>query len=641
MRKRTCPAPSCKTPTRRGLLCLVLCGLALGVSACGGGGSSAPPPPPPPPQFTIGGSASGLAGTGLVLQDNGGDNLSVGASGSFTFKTSVTSGGAYSVTVLTQPAGPAQTCVVTNGSGTATANVGNVQVACTTVMHTIGGTAVNLVGADGGLQLDDNGNDILNVNANGVFTFAMSVADGSSYAVIISMQPTNPAQKCEVTNGAGTATANVTNVTVDCGHNEWTWMGGSNLANQPGVYGTMGTPNASNVPGARDTVLVWTDSSGNVWLFGGLDSQLNRYNDLWKYSAGQWTWVGGSNTAGQPGNYGTLGTPSATNMPGARSGSVRWTDSSGNVWLFGGKGYDSVGTLGDLSDLWEYSGGQWTWMGGSNLANQKGVYGTLGTPSANNIPGARRIPVAWVDSQGNVWLFGGLGFDSAGSNDQELNDLWKYSGGHWTWMGGSNLASQKGVYGALGTPSAANIPGGRGGAVLWADPSGNVWLFGGFGVDSKGATSELNDLWKFSNGQWSWMGGSNVANQRGEYGTQGTPSSSNIPGARSLATASTDTSGNLWLFGGTGYDSVGTLGNLNDLWEYSGGEWTWMGGSDLPDSLGFYGVQGTANPANFPSGRNSSMTWTDAQGNLWLFGGTGYDATGTLGDVNDLWKYKP
>ena len=613
------------------------------LAACGGGASNSTPPPPPPSQFTIGGTVSGLAGTGLVLQDNGGDNLTVSADGSFTFKTSVTSGGAYKVTVLTQPASPAQTCAVTSGSGTATANVASVQVACTTVTHTIGGTAVNLVGANGGLQLDDNGNDLLSVNANGVFTFAMSVADGSSYAVVISMQPSNPAQTCAVTNGSGTATANVTNIMVDCGHNEWTWMGGSNLVNQAGTYGTLGTPAASNVPGARDTGLVWTDSSGNLWLFGGDDFPGNLYNDLWKYSAGQWTWMGGSNTANQPGNYGTLGTPSATNWPGARSGSVRWLDASGNLWLFGGNGHDAVGTAGTLSDLWKYSNGEWTWMGGSNLANQKGVYGTLRMPAPGNVPGARRGSVAWVDSQGNMWLFGGLGYDSAGTNG-ELNDLWKYSNGEWTWMGGSNAANQKGSYGALGTPAVANIPGGRVFPVLWTDSSRNVWLFGGFGYDSVGALSELNDLWKYTGGQWTWMGGPNVVNQPGEYGTQGTPSPNNIPGARSLAATWLDSAGNVWLFGGGGYDAGGTFGQLNDLWKYSNGEWTWMTGFYFADQVGTYGTMGTPNPSSIPGARGGGgrpMSWIDAQGNLWFFGGTGYDSAGTVADLNDLWRYEP
>jgi hypothetical protein len=59
---------------------------------------------------------------------------------------------------------------------------------------------------------------------------------------------------------------------------EWTWMGGSKtvptvpgqLAGQPGVYGTLGTPAPGNTPGARTYPLGWTDNNGNLWLFGGL-----------------------------------------------------------------------------------------------------------------------------------------------------------------------------------------------------------------------------------------------------------------------------------------------------------------------------------------------------------------------------------
>ena len=51
-----------------------------------------------------------------MLQDNGGDNLSVSANGSFTFATSLASGAGYKVTVKTNPTG--QACAVSNGSGT-------------------------------------------------------------------------------------------------------------------------------------------------------------------------------------------------------------------------------------------------------------------------------------------------------------------------------------------------------------------------------------------------------------------------------------------------------------------------------------------------------------------------------------------
>src|SRR6476469_9254574 len=102
----------------------------FGATSCNsaGGGGTTTPPPPPPPTYTIGGTISGLSGAGLVLQNNGANNLSVSADGNFTFASPVPSGGAYNVTVFTQPANPAQMCTVTNGTGTASANVSNVEV---------------------------------------------------------------------------------------------------------------------------------------------------------------------------------------------------------------------------------------------------------------------------------------------------------------------------------------------------------------------------------------------------------------------------------------------------------------------------------------------------------------------------------
>ena len=77
--------------------------------------------------FTVGGTVSGLgAGKSAVLQNNGGDNLTVDANGSFTFATTIMGGSNYQVTVLTQPIG--QTCVVGNGSGTVDAYISNADV---------------------------------------------------------------------------------------------------------------------------------------------------------------------------------------------------------------------------------------------------------------------------------------------------------------------------------------------------------------------------------------------------------------------------------------------------------------------------------------------------------------------------------
>jgi len=473
----------------------------------------------------------------------------------------------------------------------------------TTPTYKISGTVVNLAtGNSGGLVLQDNGADNLTVPANGSFSFATTILKGGAYSVTVFTQPSAPAQQCSVENGAGTAMSNVTNVKVECGHNGWAWMSGSQTINQMGTYGTLGAPAAVNTPSGRQYAASWSDSSGNLWLFGGYGEDTNGVllpiNDLWKFSAGEWTWMGGPTIGGQSGNYGTRGVATPNGIPGARSLAASWTDASGSFWLFGGLGYDSVGHEASLNDLWKYRAGEWTWVGGSALTNNNGVYGTLGVADPGNIPGARSEAAVWVDSSGALWLFGGEGYDASNTIVGQLSDLWKYSGGQWTWMAGPKVMNQKGVYGSQGTPAAGNNPGGRMGAYSWIDASGNLWLFGGNAYDSNGTSGNINDLWKFSGGQWTWMAGSKVISQPPVYGTQGTPAANNIPGARCYGSAWTDASGNLWLFGGGGFYAANSAGALNDLWKYSGGQWTWVSGSANQSST--FGTEGVLDPANMP-----------------------------------------
>ena len=574
--------------------------------------------------FTIGGTVSGLSGAGLVLQMNGGDNLAVSANGNFAFSTPVSGGDTYLVSVLTQPSNPAQSCTVGNGSGVAGNTMTGIQVTC---------------------------------------------ASSST------SPPVSPAP------------------------GEWTWMGGSstldNTGGQRGVYGTLGVSANGNVPGGRYGANSWTDQSGNFWLFGGAGSDSNdgygRLNDLWVFNptTGQWTWINGGNTVYQPAVYGTLGVAAPGNTPGSRQGATSWTDLSGHFWLLGGIDADDGASQKAYNDLWEFNPSTklWAWMGGSGtlscstICGNSGVYGTLGTPAAGDLPGSRGSAMSWTDPNGNLWLFGGVGYDAKGVEGM-LNDLWKFnpSTNQWAWMGGTSTLSlvngsdsaPAGIYGALGVPAQGNYPGARWSGTSWADQSGHLWLFGGFGKDASGNLGDLDDLWEFdpSTNQWAWMGGSSTMiyengageySQPGVYGTLGIPSSENIPGGRDSALSWTDKSGNFWLFGGTGADANGNGGPRNDLWQFdpSTSEWTWMGGSSqIPcvvlyqgtfDPLeevkcginGTYGSVGTPAAGNLPGSRESSVTWTDSSGNLWLFGGGGLPATGTGGDLNDLWVYQP
>ena len=424
--------------------------------------------------------------------------------------------------------------------------------------------------------------------------------------------------------------------------NQWTWVSGSNLTNQPGSYSQQGIAASTNVPSARYSALSWTDPSGNFWLYGGVAAPPANnsliLSDLWKFSDGQWTWMSGSNATNQTPVYGTLGVPAPSNTPGERSTAATWTDNSGSLWLFGGE----ANVLGS-NDLWQYSNGLWTWIGGPQITTKlssvnSGSYGTKGIAAASNLPSGRQSAVTWTDSSGNFWLFGGFGYSSLGIVG-DLNDLWEYSNGLWTWVSGSNLSEQVSVYGTLGVPAPANIPSGREGSVGWLDASGNLWLFGGLST-SLGAADLLNDLWRFSNGQWTWMSGSNQPNQQGIFGTQGTPSAANSPGARSDAATWVDSSGNFWLYSGYSATASNQANEPDDLWKYSSGQWTWVGGSQTI-SFGTYGTVGTASSTNTPGSRFSSAAWPDKSGRLWVFGGKGYGANLPYGYLNDLWVYQP
>lgn len=603
-----------------------------------------------PPVYTIGGTISGLTGAGLVLQDNGGDNLSTLSNGSFTFPTPLQTGTAYTATVLTQPSNPQQNCVVSNASGTANANVTNIQVVCTTVTYTISGTVSNMNG--GGLVLQDNGTDNLTINANGPFTFATPIAGDFSFDVTVLTQPANGQQTCVVTNGNAVVTSNVTNVAVNCSatfaHGNWTWMAGPQPQDWPGQYGTIGVAGPNNYPGTRWAPSAGEDPSGDFWLFGGegVDSAqaTGQLNDLWEFKDREWAWIAGPDTCCSAGSYGTMGVAATSNLPPARQQAVSWTDKSGNLWLFGGAGVNIESTQPLYNDLWEFniSTQLWTWVGGTNTYNQPGVYGTKGVASSSNVPAPRMDAVSWTDNAGNFWLFGGSGYDVNAAYGN-LNDLWKYSNGEWTWVSGANVVGQYGVYGTQGVGAAGNTPGARYQAMGWTDASGNLWLFGGGGL-AQVAGGDLNDLWEYKAGEWLWVAGSNTPNVVGVYGTQGVANSTNFPGGRQQGLTWVDPSGNFWLFGGGGLDSAGALGPLNDLWKYSGGEWTWVNGSDTVNPPMNFGTLGVAASTNTPWGRYGSVGWVDSTGKLWMFGGfnsTNESKCGCLPTLGDLWVYEP
>lgn len=212
--------------------------------------------------YTVGGTVTGLSGT-LVLQNNSGDNLSLTASGSFTFSTAVADGAGYTVTVLTQPSG--LTCSASSNSGTISgAAVTSVVVTCSATTFTVGGTLSSLSGT---LVLQNNSSNNLSLTSSGSFTFTTAVATGASYSVTVLTQPTQ--QICTVSSGSGTiSSANVTTVTIAC-----------ISIRRIFVTNTTYNGNLGGISGADSKCSSDTNNPGNGSTYHALlmDSQTNRY----------------------------------------------------------------------------------------------------------------------------------------------------------------------------------------------------------------------------------------------------------------------------------------------------------------------------------------------------------------------------
>ncbi len=319
------------------------------------------------------------------------------------------------------------------------------------------------------------------------------------------------------------------------------------------VYNTKGVEDENNYPSIRKplSVMSFNDNNGNLYMFGGTHTYHSSYyfNDLWKFNINtkRWVWISGTNTSNQYGIYGTQGTTNATNMPGSREKGKTWTDSQGNSWLFGGKGY-SASNFGSLNDLWKYdvSTNQWTWMKGSNVAGQSETSAGLGVSDSNNTPPATINGLNWTDNSYNFWLY-------------TNGAMWKFDTTTNNWIKLTNSASAN--YGTIGVTSATNNPGSVSDGVTWTDTDGNLLLLHHLA------------LWKFDINTllWTWIGGREYGSSSsndwkfGNYGQFEQPFISNLPGLRDNTVSWKDNNGNFFLYGGNGWDED-SEGSLSDVW---------------------------------------------------------------------------
>jgi len=143
---------------------LLLCAGVVFVGCGGGGGGGGPKVGAQNKNFSVGGTVAGLEGT-LILQNNGGDDLTIQADGPFTFATVLARNAAYDVTVLDKS--PIQNVAVINGKGTINnTDIVNINVVCTDRwMHPL--TLIDNMSPDGqgvydvSTAIDDQGNALV------------------------------------------------------------------------------------------------------------------------------------------------------------------------------------------------------------------------------------------------------------------------------------------------------------------------------------------------------------------------------------------------------------------------------------------------------------------------------------------------
>ncbi|MCW3125197.1 MAG: hypothetical protein JWO03_855, partial [Bacteroidetes bacterium] len=137
-------------------------------------------------------------------------------------------------------------------------------------------------------------------------------------------------------------------------NNRWTWVAGSSSPNNPGLYSSYCVPGAGATPPSRfENRTAQSNGCSNVfWTFGGFDQSESVFDDLWNFNAqtSQWTWVSGSNSLNNLGNYGTLGVGSASTTPPGKGGVCMWVDNAGTLWMWGGMGVP----WNIYSDMWKF-----------------------------------------------------------------------------------------------------------------------------------------------------------------------------------------------------------------------------------------------------------------------------------------------
>ena len=327
--------------------------------------------------------------------------------------------------------------------------------------------------------------------------------------------------------------------------------------------------NIQDIPDHRQLAAACSLAETYFVVFGGLGTGEKVLNDTWIFYAHDSKWytlenfrikVGASNS-------------SVGSGPAARGDMAAWC-SDEYMYVFGGFNEHT----GLHHDLWKFSLSTLSWTQTKSSAELPADHEFV---KHLTYPSGRSGATTWISGK-KLFMFGGNIMEKNVRSKHMMvgntGDLWEYDISEDLWsyhIGPRKVCTTAGRYGELGSASALNKPGCRRRAAAWSDMEGNLWMFGGDGIDSSQASLSvfshsklLSDVWYYNleTGMWAWKGGEKSGDQKGKFGKKGQSSDDNLPGSR-CESVSWMMENYLYLFGGVGHDAYGKDGYLNDIWQ--------------------------------------------------------------------------
>ena len=280
----------------------------------------------------------------------------------------------------------------------------------------------------------------------------------------------------------------------------WTWMNGSTKRNGAAITNS----SLQNTPAARSEAVVWTNSQGHTYLFGGYGyapfSGTKYYNDFWKWDGVQWRHLNGDVL-----NFNIKANYQAS-YPGGRSKMVAAGNDEG-FFMYGGSGINYYNNNADLAELWYYKEGSNTWtLKHSDFSVHPTSYEKTITLNHSMVkPGVRKHSVAWVDGS-KFYVMGGETTDQFYSSFTD-NRIWQWddAASRWAFVQGSFHYITDSITHNINRPNEYafwNMPGAHSNALAWRDNNGAFHIYSGSIINRNGVYIHtlMADHWSFDKG---------------------------------------------------------------------------------------------------------------------------------------------